>query len=117
MVYASESVALATLEILAKTRMFEGLRDRVAVPADIPDQDVVEASKLPTDWKQFPHAPSTRAYGNAWYDGQTSLALVVPSVVVPGHNVLVNPTHPRASQIVVGEPVLAVFDQRLTGEP
>lgn len=116
MAYASESIALATLEILAKTRMFDGLRGRVAVPADIPDQDVVTAENLPADWRQFPHAPSTRAYGNAWYDGQTSLALLVPSVVVPGYNVLLNPTHPHANQIVVGEPLVDAFDKRLTGE-
>lgn len=117
MVYASDSIALATLEMLAKTRMFEGLRGRVVVPADIPDDAIATAKNIPTDWKQFPHAPSTRAYGNAWYDARGNLALLVPSVVVPGSNVLLDPTHPRANEIVVGEPIEHAFEKRLTGEP
>jgi RES domain-containing protein len=114
MVYASESIALATLEMLAKTRMFEGLRGRVVVPADIPDDAVARARGLPDDWKQFPHPGSTRAYGNGWFDAGTLLALIVPSVVVPGDNILLNPNHPRWNEIRIGPPVTDAFDPRLT---
>lgn len=114
-VYASETLALATVEMLAKIRMFEGLRGRVAVPADIPDDAIRVASDLPADWNRFPHPGSTRAYGNKWYDDAKSLALLVPSVVVKGQNVLLNPTHPRAGEIVIGKPVTDPFDKRLLG--
>lgn len=113
--YASESIALAALEMLAKTRTFDGLRGRVAVPADIPDNAVTRAQGLPNDWKQFPHPGSTRTFGNGWFDARTTLALIVPSVVVPGDNVIINTTHPRANEIVVGPAVTDAFDPRLLG--
>jgi RES domain-containing protein len=108
-------LALATVEMLAKVRVFEGLRGRVAVCADVPDDAVQVAKSLPPDWKQFPHPGSTRGYGNKWYDEAASLALIVPSVVVAGQNVLLNPTHPRAGEIVVSKPITDPFDARLLG--
>jgi RES domain-containing protein len=38
--------------------------------------------------------------GTAWLQGQTSLALKVPSAILPQeHNVLLNPTHEEMSHI------------------
>jgi RES domain-containing protein len=118
MVYTSESVALAALEMLAKTRLVEGLRGRVAIPATIPDDAVVDAPlmSLPNDWRQIPHPASTKAFGDAWIQRADSLALKVPSVVAPGSNVLINPAHRRFGEVVIGPALANVFDKRLTGE-
>jgi RES domain-containing protein len=118
MVYTSESVALAALERLARTRILATLPGQVVVPAVVPDDAIVEMApaQLPPDWKQFPHPASTKNYGGAWIQSQSSLAIKVPSVVAPGSNILINPLHPRFADVIIEAPIADAFDERL-GEP
>ena len=115
-VYASGSLALATLEVLAGANDRRRLRGYLAVGATFDEEhlEVVEASALPPGWDARPYTAVSQAVGDAWISEERSLALRVPSVVVPSEwNVLLNPAHPAFGEVVVGPPTVAPFDPRL----
>src|SRR5688572_21068021 len=68
-IYAAETAALAVLEVAVNVGDLQRVRKHnVLVEATIPDAAVeaVNESRLPTDWRNYPHASSTRALGDAW---------------------------------------------------
>jgi len=72
--------------------------------------------KLPGDWNSRPVSPAIKALGDRRIMEKNSVALKVPSVVVPEeYNYLVNPNHPNFSKITIGSPIRYRFDPRLTG--
>lgn len=116
-VYAASSGALALLETLVHVGGTDLLRAAyVVVPVRVP-ADLVETldrAALPADWQAYPHPEATRALGNAWLDTARSVALVVPSAVVPHEtNVLLNPQHPAFGRVEVGAPEAFPVDPRL----
>ena len=107
---------LATLEVLAGANDRLRLRGYLAIGATFDERhlEVVEASALPAGWDARPYTAVSQAVGDAWLDEERSLALRVPSVVVPSEwNVLLNPAHPAFSEVAVGPPTVAPFDPRL----
>jgi RES domain-containing protein len=119
-VYAAESAALALLETLVHVERADLLRfDYVAIPVSIPDAlgDLTEslnASDLPADWQAWPYPAPTQALGADWFDARRSVALVVPSAVVPHErNVLLNPTRPRFGELEIGAAQPFPIDPRL----
>lgn len=116
-VYTSDSPALAALEILANAESASALRGRVAIRAAVPDEEIVPlpVEDLPADWSAYPIGPSTRDLGEAWRSEHASLALSVPSAVMPlQRNVLLNPDHPSFALVVVDGPIPIAFDPRLS---
>jgi RES domain-containing protein len=119
--YGSTSVALAVLEYLVN------FSDRTLVPTDlvvagatIPDDAVEDgAHRVPSDWKTIPAPPSCAAFGDRWAREFRSLALIVPSVVISSRsmlrerNVLLNPLHPRISEVSYDRPEPIRLDERL----
>ena len=116
-VYAASSAALALLETLVHVDGAELLRaEYIVVSLSIPAALVesVTVDDLPPDWRDWPHPPSTRTVGTAWFDAGRSAALRVPSVVVPHEwNVLLNPTHPDFQRIERGDLEPFPIDTRL----
>jgi RES domain-containing protein len=52
--------------------------------------------------------------GDAWLAARTHAALSVPSVLVPQErNLLLDPAHPRFSEVRIGAPQPFRFDDRL----
>lgn len=119
-VYTADSPALAMLEILVNLG-HEGLLQSsyVLASADVPDALVEEldAARLPPNWSASPCPPAVQALGDAWVAGGSSVALRVPSAVVEGHNVLLNPAHPAFREVKLGEPKPLRVDARLTKAP
>lgn len=115
--YAASSRSLAQLEILVHVDRLHAPSDYVFVEAVIPNDaiETLDMKALPADWRSMPPPPELRAVGDAWIHAQRSLALRVPSVVVPDEfNLLVNPAHPRIGELrIVGTPVPVIFDPRL----
>lgn len=103
MVYCADSLALAMLEVLVHlTEESRGIAYH-AFPVD-----------LPADWRQEPIPASTQAIGEAWLREGATLALRVPSVVVPAEtNVALNPHHPDFERITIGDPQRVGFDARI----
>lgn len=103
-VYASEHAALAVLEKLVHLSRRD-LRSFRLASATIPDEHVASAGDLPAEWGAFPAPSSARRVGDEWLAKRASVALRVPSGLVPGDNVLVNPAHPEFERVNV-DPVL-----------
>lgn len=67
------------------------------IPEPTPELD---ASYLPSDWRNRPHPRSTQEFGTAWAKAMISPVLQIPSSRIPlksyptEHNVLINPLHP-----------------------
>jgi RES domain-containing protein len=116
LVYASLHLSLAALETLAHAdrRRFE--RDYVAFSLHVPFDLVLELLEedLPADWRARPSSPGARAIGDAWLAQRASVALAVPSVLVPPErNLLLSPSHPRFSEVTIEAPQPFRFDERL----
>ncbi len=95
-VYSSDSIALAALELLVHLHRSEVLNGYCLVTLDLPDEAVLilDDNGLPADWRDDPAPVSTAAIGSAWLSGGQSLALSVPSVLIPQQrNLLLNPAH------------------------
>lgn len=117
-VYTSESLALAVLELMANLDTYEPslLRDFVAISATVDVEYVrqLPPDALPPDWRAFPHAPSARVIGDQWLEDEASLVLAVRSAVLPrAWNYLINPTHPDFSELVLAESEALDIDPRV----
>lgn len=115
-VYASLHLSLAALETLAHAdrRSFE--RDYAAFTVHVPHALVLELrdDDLPGDWRARPVSAGARSVGDAWLAQRASVALSVPSVLVPPErNLLLDPAHPRFGEVRIGAPQRFRFDERL----
>lgn len=101
--FAASSESLATLEYLVHATSNRYFDDVVLVIAEIPDSRLETLPEpLPSDWRRSPPPLSTVRLGDAWLDGKTAPALILPSVVVPREtNVMVNPLHRDADAVRV----------------
>ncbi len=116
LVYASQSVALAYLEMLAHVAVQYPPHDYWLFEMDIPEKFVrrLSVKDCPKEWNKRPPANASRKVGNEWFKRRESLALMVPSVIVPFEaNVLVNPQHPKFDLDWVKGPTLFLPDTRL----
>jgi RES domain-containing protein len=115
-VYASESLALAALETLAHAdrRRFE--RGYLAYRLRVPERLIlaVEQDTLSPDWRDRPVSLGARRLGDGWVEEGASVALSVPSALVPfERNLLLNPAHRDFGAVHIEEPVEFSFDERL----
>lgn len=103
--YCSEHLSLAILEMLVHVDASCLPTDLVSIRAELPDsvsQEVLRATDLPADWRDYPAPASLKKLGADWIANQASLVLRVPSVVAPQEsNLLVNPAHAEFSQLKV----------------
>jgi RES domain-containing protein len=116
LVYASEHLSLAALETLAHAERSRFERDWVAFRILVPHGLILELrdEDLPPDWRARPSSPGARAIGDAWLEQAASVALSVPSVLVPQErNVLLSPRHDRFGEVTIQAPRRFRFDDRL----
>jgi RES domain-containing protein len=84
------------------------------LPADISLYLQVEAASLPEGWASLPADRPSMDFGTAWLKANTHLGLIVPSAILPlERNVVINPSHPAASQIKVVEIYDFLYDPRM----
>jgi RES domain-containing protein len=120
LIYTSEHYATAVLEQLVHAGRTQLPGSYHAAAIEIPDDlalEVLDPAALP-GWAAEDSA-SARAYGDDWHARLRTAVLVVPSL--PGQpverNFIVNPSHPDAARIRVGQPFDVVWDGRLFGPP
>jgi RES domain-containing protein len=90
-VYSAENRALAVVESLAHVPRLTGLPPHLMCEVDVEDA-VIE---IPTDAPSPTDAAAAVAYGSTWFQEQRSVALAVPSIIVPEEkNVVLNAGHP-----------------------
>ena len=81
---------------------------------DVPDDAVIDVGSLPDGWNASPHTAISQRIGDAWVACLTSVALRVPSVIVPSEfNVLLHPRHQQFAAVTAAEVIDAVIDTRL----
>jgi RES domain-containing protein len=119
MAYTSESLALATLELLTKISSRRRAAGRVCLPVQFDEAQVLVRNEddLPEGWDARPYGPASQEIGDAWVRSQASLVLRVPTVALPReHNYLINPRHPDASDLEIGEPEPLDLDPRILSD-
>lgn len=118
-VYLGTTPAIAALEVLAHNARPKLLAvSFVIIEAQIPDGDVLELDPraLPERWSDPADTSHAAVVGDAWLASGASLALRIPSAVLPVEkNLLVNVAHPRFREVRVGEPRPFAFDPRPAG--
>jgi RES domain-containing protein len=114
LVYASESLSLSVLEVLVHLES-EDLPDNLqATRVELPDDSVEARVDVPPAWLRDPLMRQSRRFGDAWVGEGRSVALVVPSAVIPAErNVLLNPRHPRFAEVRMVEQHPFRLDARL----
>ena len=116
-IYCGQSLALAVLEILVHAVTPEERADprvwfRLSLRAEI---RTVRPTGLPIGWNDPVIHPETVARGDSWLRGRKSVALRVPSALIPGEwNYILNPLHPQFRKLVRwSRPVVLEIDQCL----
>lgn len=116
-VYASDSLALAALELFIHLGKARFALSFVSFRIEIPDDVRVESipvEELPANWRDEPPPDATKDLGTRWPKAGTSVVLRVPSVLVPEEfNFLLNPSHPEFRDIRIGSPEPFTFDPRM----
>jgi RES domain-containing protein len=116
MVYTSQSVSLAVLEMLVHledTSVLAAYR-LCAVTFDEALLETVGEKMLPPNWRDPLAPPALQHLGDDWVQSRRSAVLRVPSVVVPSeYNYLLNPLHPQFAKLEFGAPLPFEFDSRL----
>jgi RES domain-containing protein len=114
--YASDTLALATLEVLAHLQSTAVLQSYSAAGIRFPEQlvEVLDERLLPKSWRRFPSPPENQALGDRWIAEGRALVLRVPSALIPSaSNFLINSLHPEFSRAVIERPERFNFDPRL----
>ncbi len=114
-IYTAESRALAALETLVHTRKNQIPTDYVLLEIQVDDSriEAIHEDDLPADWRN-PEPQGSRNFGGEWVRSQRSVALVVPSIVIPQErNVLFNAHHPDFDRVRVSPPQPFWWDHRL----
>jgi len=114
MLYTSQSVALCVTEIAVHVPLGIIPENYMLIHIEIPDNEIFESKKLPSDWQLFPHSDSTQQLGDAFLKNKKFLVIKVPSAVVQGDfNYLINPQHPDFKKVKIIKKEKFSFDQRL----
>ncbi len=120
LVYASEHLSLAVLELFVHLDPEDAPRHLYRFRVELPD-DAVERlprARLPRRWREHPAPDATAALGSEWAARGGRLALAVPSAIVPDEsNFLLNPAHPRFRELDVGAGEPFSLDPRMWKRP
>src|SRR5450830_424537 len=114
--YCGASIAISALEKLAHLGIVPH-PPMVLVAVDIPDAAAIYEPKedtLPVDWQRIPMSRSGQNFGGIWLRRKDTLAMKVPSVIVPEEaNIVINPAHQDYSQVQLLVVRPFTFDFRL----
>jgi RES domain-containing protein len=116
-VYVAASESLAILEILVHLKNTKVLESYVLFTLELDEADalVLENDDLPDNWNEEPAPLQTAEIGDQWLSSCSSLALAIPSVVVPREqNYVLNTKHPGYPKLIETAKKLEIsFDTRL----
>ena len=116
MVYCSEHLSLAALEILAHTQPV-AIRDKFRafrVSWDEALMVLVDLKKLPKGWDAQPPNAVSKNIGDNWTKSGRSAVLAVPSVLIRlERTFLLNPKHGGFTKIKIRDTGTFVLDPRL----
>ncbi len=114
--YASQSVALATLEVLAGIGKMSLLPSYSLISAQFEESEleVLPITSLPANWRAYPAPPELQAIGDKWVAENRSLVLQVPSAIIETEaNFLLNSMHTSFASVKISGPLPFELDPRL----
>jgi RES domain-containing protein len=115
-IYTSENRSLAALEVLVHLNGTNPRRRYRLLSYELDDEliETMSLADLPSDWRAEPPPASTVRLGTEWARAGRSVALKVPSAVLPEeYNVILNTAHADIAKVKPGRPVDFSFDPRL----
>lgn len=118
LIYTSESVALAALEVPVRVSTPKHFcRVIYQVPDDVGAETISVTELLQTSLIQHP-GTNLIEIGKQWAQEKRTLLLKVPSAVVlgQGFNYLINPLHPQFPTVTVEDVSSFDYDFRLVGK-
>lgn len=117
-IYCSQNRALAALEYLAHFSDNVIPDDLIILSISITDhvnEEKVDKTKLPRNWKSFPGPIKLREIGDDWFKRNKTLLLKVPSVIIENeYNYLINPSQKDAGKVKIEKKEKFTIDLRLT---
>ena len=113
--YTSSNVSLAILECLVHLPTVVKPPNLVLLTIEVPDKGIVkiETKNLPVNWNKKGYFDDVQRWGTTWLQSFSSLAIIVPSVTSPDHNILVNPNHQDFSTVKIINRRPITLDDRL----
>ncbi len=114
--FASETLSLATLEVLVHLQKSGSLAGYVVFTLDFPEELVQELDRsiLPRNWRKSPVLPQVQSIGDRWVKNVLSVMLRVPSTIITHeHNFLINPAHDDFPKLIIGGPSPLDIDSRV----
>jgi RES domain-containing protein len=95
----------------------EGLKYKMVV-IEFPGQkgtvEIMDEKKLLPNWHLLQYRANTQKLGGVWYEQKSSVALKVPSAIIPYEfNFVLNTQHPGFSQVKIERLEDFNWDQRL----
>jgi RES domain-containing protein len=116
-VFASATLSLAALERFVHADPDLEPADLVAIGIRIKSPvrtERVALSVLPSNWRQYPAPVELTSIGERWLRRGKTVALLVPSAVVPRErNVIINPAHRDFDTLTVAQPEPFSYDPRM----
>lgn len=116
MLYASEYISLATLEVLANASNIQMKESFSLITYDIPDSLILHLDKstLPASWKDYPLSSATREIGDSFIEDGKYMAMKVPSALITlEHNYLIHAGHKEIKRLKILVTTTFQFDERL----
>lgn len=119
LVYSSENISLAMLEVLANANKNILKISFTCTQLLFPDEiwnkrKTFTTDMLPKNWNMFPHQESCKLSGDDWINSCQSLILEVPSAANHlENNVLINPKHEDIGEVKIGECFELNFSKRI----
>jgi RES domain-containing protein len=117
MLYFSSALSLSVLELLVHLD-YQFINSNFSyIELELPDNLIlpkVPQSILKQDWRQSPPTVLTQNFGTKWITSNKSVALSVPSAVLPTeHNILLNPNHADFKLIKTIKKTILNIDSRV----
>ena len=117
--YCATNESLAMLELRVHSpHPYPRTRWRFAI--EVPDDSLtsIPSEELPRGWDKLPPGPASKRVGDAWVAANSTVGLLVPSVVASEEkNLVLNPLHPRFQEVRVVSKQRVVLDKRLYSVP
>lgn len=97
-VYASGSISLCALELLAHTGGIRPAGSYKIMHIEIGLQKTmteISTDILPNDWQSLSSYPLTQSMGSIWYQSNKEVVMKIPSAIIPQeHNYIINTLNP-----------------------
>lgn len=113
--YTSSNISLAILEYLVHLPSVVRPPDLVLLTIDVPNSSIkkIKTNDLPENWDKKGYFDVVQRWGTKWLQSLSSLAIMVPSVTSPDHNILINPSHPDFNTVKITHRKPITLDDRL----